>query len=528
MSLYLGDQLISGVNTPVQGRVLGQIIQSTIPLVDAGLHLADGSILDGTGIYKDFYNYMMTGYENGIRISGTLTNNNGVYSGFGTTDNFIYIPGVRVPDAEYVFKFTTGSDLTTAQTIYHSEHWLTLDLGSNGNGVISAWNWQTAAFVDLSTISANTTYWIKVVCNSTTRTFSLSTNGTSYTQIASYSDNTVLATINDSYQFRLGVVSHRDTNLNPFLGSIDIKGCYIKKNNEYIWNGAEYSEMPNRYIDEVRYQKYISNYGVCGKYAIDLQNKTIRLPLITGILEGTLIENHIGNITEAGLPNITGNIVARGNSSNEAFASASGAMYTGGTSASYGIGTSNGVSGSAYGTVTFDASRSSSIYGNSNTVQPQTVKVYYYIVIATLTKTEIEVDIDEIATDLNGKADKDLANINYGAMRTALNSDDIPYITGTYRNGYSWHNIYSDGFVEQGGMLTPSGSAGYKEINLLVEMADTNFCVYTTRGAESTTTNYNVWAQTPNYTNSKTSIKVYVSNVNALVFWRVAGRAKTS
>lgn len=459
MSLYLGDQLISGVNSPIQGRALGQIIQSTIPLVDAGLHLADGSVITSTGIYKDFYNYMMTGYENGIRISGTLTNNNGVYSGFGTTDNFIYIPGVRVPDAEYVFKFTTSSDLTTAQTIYHSEHWLTLDLGSNGSGVISAWNWQTSAFVDLSTISANTTYWIKVVCNSTTRTFSLSTNGTSYTQIASYSDNTVLSTISDSYQFRLGVVSHRDTNLNPFLGSIDIKGCYIKKNNEYIWNGAEYSEMPNRYIDEVRYQTYVNDYGVCGKYAIDLQNKTIRLPLITSILEGTLNENHIGNVTPAGLPNITGSvwdIAGKTSSTNGAF------IYEAATQKA----DLNSGSSAGNGMLYFNASNSNSIYGNSNTVQPQTIKYYYYIVLATLTKTNIEVDVDVIATDLNNKVDKE-------------NLEEVTVVVETYKNGSSWYRIYDDGWVEQGGKVTTSASASsksYAEITYLVPFnSDNNY-----------------------------------------------------
>ena len=39
---------------------------------------------------------------------------------------------------------------------------------------------------------------------------------------------------------------------------------------------------------------------------------------------------------------------------------------------------------------------------------------YYYIVVATSSKTDIQVDIDEIATDLNGKADVDLTNVNDG------------------------------------------------------------------------------------------------------------------
>ena len=68
----------------------------------------------------------------------------------------------------------------------------------------------------------------------------------------------------------------------------------------------------------------------------------------------------------------------------------------------------------------FDASRSSSVYGNSSTVQPQSIKVLYYIVVATSTKTDIQVDIDEIATDLNGKMDIDMSNMN--ASQSAKNT----------------------------------------------------------------------------------------------------------
>lgn len=62
--------------------------------------------------------------------------------------------------------------------------------------------------------------------------------------------------------------------------------------------------------------------------------------------------------------------------------------------------------------VNFDASRSNAIYGNSNTVQPQTIRGLVYIVVGTSAKPEAEVDIDRIATDLNGKTDVDLSNVS--------------------------------------------------------------------------------------------------------------------
>lgn len=39
-------------------RMLGEILTSTIPLTDAGLHATDGSVLLGDGIYADFVSYM--------------------------------------------------------------------------------------------------------------------------------------------------------------------------------------------------------------------------------------------------------------------------------------------------------------------------------------------------------------------------------------------------------------------------------------------------------------------------------------
>lgn len=163
-----------------------------------------------------------------------------------------------------------------------------------------------------------------------------------------------------------------------------------------------YTENPNAnyFTDETTWQASVTQYGVCGKFVYDSVNNTVRLPKITGIVEGTTDVSALGDLVEAGLPNITGTMKGVDDNS----WNYTGAFYEieqGGSSG----GTNNG---SRPG---FDASRSSSIYGNSTTVQPQTIKVLYYIVVATSTKTDIEVDIDEIATDLNGKADVDGTNM---------------------------------------------------------------------------------------------------------------------
>lgn len=167
-----------------------------------------------------------------------------------------------------------------------------------------------------------------------------------------------------------------------------------------------YADNPNAnyFTDEATWQATVAQYGACGKFVYDSTNNTLRLPKVTGIVEGTIDATALGDLIAAGLPNITGNA---------AVTTDDGALMTG--AFSWTPRTNNRVvynpSGSyPWGTLTLDASQSSPVYGNSSTVQPQTIKGYYYIVVATSTKTDIQVDIDEIATDLNGKADVDLTN----------------------------------------------------------------------------------------------------------------------
>ena len=162
------------------------------------------------------------------------------------------------------------------------------------------------------------------------------------------------------------------------------------------------TDYPDLFETEANWQSAVTTYGVCGKFVYDSVNNTVRLPKITGIVEGTTDITALGNLVEAGLPNITGDFWV-GRSENNA----SGAFVKITTTGSY----SNASNANDGGHYSFDASRSSSIYGNSLTVQPQTIKVLYYIVIATSTKTDIEVDIDEVVTDLNGKADVDFNNV---------------------------------------------------------------------------------------------------------------------
>lgn len=202
-----------------------------------------------------------------------------------------------------------------------------------------------------------------------------------------------------------------DAGLHLLDGSLILGGGIYQGFVDYIADLYTDNPTANYFTDETTWQNAVTTYGVCGKFVYDSVNNTVRLPKVTGIIEGTVDASALGDLVEAGLPNITGSL-RLGDYNNAAAVSRDtvGAFRQGANITSKWP-AGSGTSTDTYG-FDFDASRSSSIYGNSSTVQPQTIKEFYYIVIANSTKTEIQSDIDEIATDLNGKADIGLTNIN--------------------------------------------------------------------------------------------------------------------
>lgn len=162
------------------------------------------------------------------------------------------------------------------------------------------------------------------------------------------------------------------------------------------------------WTDEATWQASVTTYGECGKFVYDSVNNTLRLPKLTSFVQATSTASELGTLVEAGAPNITGEIYP---------------IATGGTrdaNGSLSFGTRSTVityipGGAGYAlagvNIISDASQSNSIYGNSNTIQPQAIKYYFYIVLGTVSKTQIQIDIDNVMTDLALKADKDFSNV---------------------------------------------------------------------------------------------------------------------
>lgn len=150
--------------------------------------------------------------------------------------------------------------------------------------------------------------------------------------------------------------------------------------------------------------------GVAWYYILDTANQRFKLPRtkfgFTGIRSG------VGNYVEAGLPNITGNIwsdLSNNVRGMQGFG-ANGAFVVSATGYSQYFERWGDRTGAS--TISFNASYSSSIYGNSDTVQPKATQMYLYFYVGQFTQTALENTAGVTTEALNGKADVDLSNVS--------------------------------------------------------------------------------------------------------------------
>lgn len=325
---------------------------------------------------------------------------------------------------------TNTQDVATIQALSaYDEGWNSAVITSRNyppieevNGVLKTISYQTCYMLqegipeyDIGTEYSNTSI-VKSV-NGTRLDFYISLQNNNVGHALSDTDYWAKATLNAGKnigEIVTSVIPLSDSGLHLLDGTVlSGSGVYADFVN-YI--ASIYDASLSYFTTEADWQNSVSKYGSCGKFVYDSVNNTVRLPKIVGFIEGSSGVSALGNLTQAGLPNITGvaHGISRGDNLQEPSTSA---LYWEALNYSTGWSTR---SGAFSRDVVLNASRSNSIYGNSSTVQPQAIKVLYYIVVATSTKTDIQVDIDDIATDLNGKADVDLTNVNNsGASRCA-------------------------------------------------------------------------------------------------------------
>ena len=108
-----------------------------------------------------------------------------------------------------------------------------------------------------------------------------------------------------------------------------------------------------------------------------------------------------------------------------------------------------------------------SLPNDNATVQQRATQMYLYFYVGEYTQSAIEQTAGLNSDLFNGKMDRDLSNI----------SSNIHFVTETYQNEHSWYRVWSDGFVEQGGIILTMGVNSYRDITLLKPYEDVKFSV---------------------------------------------------
>lgn len=148
--------------------------------------------------------------------------------------------------------------------------------------------------------------------------------------------------------------------------------------------------------------------GIAWYYIVDTTNQRFKLPRTKFGFTG--LRDKVGGHVEPGLPNITGTFSTVGNGSGTGVfvkdSHANGHPWDG-----TGIGAD---------TFSFNASRSSSIYGNGSTVQQPATQMYLYFYVGNFEQAAIEQTAGINAEMFNGKADLDLGNVPAASKATAI------------------------------------------------------------------------------------------------------------
>lgn len=279
----------------------------------------------------------------------------------------------------------------------------------------------------------------------------------------------------------------------------------------YAWLVAH----PSLCISSSAYDQRIAQYGECPFYVLDVANNTVRLPKLVNYVK---MANTTDGVTQAGagLPNITGSTTAI-NVGNYNNGGGNGALlqqpYSSGNS---GVRDGAGQRGNIFD---FDASRSNSIYGNSNTVTPANTTLFPWLVVFNTAVPASSAQAAEFQQALTGKADVGLGNVTSQAG-VSLNTAGVRTVVETYQNGDSWYRKWSDGYCEQGGVFASGGDTTLT-LTLLVPYASTNYQVWYCGCGTNTNTGGASWINQMFY--PETNSTAIYRRINYTRWWRAAG-----
>lgn len=224
-----------------------------------------------------------------------------------------------------------------------------------------------------------------------------------------------------------------------------------------ICNGAIYSRaLYKDFFDYITTQGWVKteaewqkiaerDNGFCPFYS-DVDGSTyFRTPRFAPYQQIADMSVDAGTYHQAGLPNITGTFTSHGNTLEMKCTG----VFTG--EARIGIGSNSGGALDG-GRVTMNASLSSSLYGRSTTVQPESHGWMVCVVVAGQATNLGSVDVSNVMSAIaQVQADAESIQANMPPRSSV-------YVKEVWKSGTEWLRIFSDGWIEQGGIL--KGNSG--------------------------------------------------------------------
>ncbi len=334
------------------GLPVGSIFSSAIPVVDARVHLLDGSLITQSGIYAEFATLIKTLVSSGQLISCTQAEFTADVANYGQCGKFVIDDAnnaIRLPKiTEFIASNNGGKEIGLAELDMFKSHMhnITSSPNQNYNG---------------STTYQGTSNWGGIQA-----TGSASGNASFY---ASHTGGSETRPKNIRYPYYIVLASGYKQQ-----SQLDV---------DNIMNDV------NGLANQFEQKPWLLDLYPVGTIYLTLNDKGSPASIFGGTWEklpsGYALwtsSSSAGNTIGAGLPNITGSFQFTDNDNgNDWYVRAryaDGAFYTSGNGEHYMVNSNGNSKGTGPYAIGFQASRSSSIYGSSSTVQPPAYKVYAY------------------------------------------------------------------------------------------------------------------------------------------------------
>ena len=251
-----------------------------------------------------------------------------------------------------------------------------------------------------------------------------------------------------------------------------------------ICNGATYSRaLYKDFFDYITTQGWVKteaewqeiatrDNGFCPFYSSGDGSTNFRTPKFAPYQQIAMEVATATAYHQAGLPNITGTFTEHGNTAEMKCTGA----FTGEERIEI---NSNSGGASDGGRVTMDASLSSSLYGRSTTVQPESHEWVVCVVAYGIATNVGSVDIQNVMSAVNAVQAR---------VEDKLEASTV-HITETWKStdGNSWYRKWSDGWIEQGGYVNVAYNTTVT-ITLYKAMSSSTYSIVigSTGGTEST------------------------------------------